>query len=295
MIKYYFLTLFIVFNVFLLSAKDLNFKSTDDFINYFDLINFNLLNKEVPPVFTKSFPKDMSKIKGNRKIKLFIKIMLPLILKENEKIVKLNKKINHLLKKLNNKTITSKELDFLDKIGKRYNILKKKQSFQTLSEEKRKKAEFFMDYKIRPINTVIALGQAALESGWGTSRFVREGNNLFGHVAKNYKNGIKPLRWKGFKRHIMRFNSIEESICRYMLNLNRNRAYNKFRFVRYKTPNDIYALASTFNKYSRIKNEYLKRLKRLIFKFNLSKFAFKILDNDNNLFDLEKISSIYIF
>jgi len=101
------------------------------------------------------------------------------------------KQINKIIKKINNKTVKPNELIFLDKLARKYNILTKKQSFSKLSTKEQKKVEFLLDYKIRPINTVIALAQAALESGWGTSRFVKEGNNLFGHVAKNYKKGIK--------------------------------------------------------------------------------------------------------
>ena len=45
--------------------------------------------------------------------------------------------------------------------------------------------------RVAPIPVSIALAQAAIESGWGQSRFALEGNALFGQWVWNDKLGIK--------------------------------------------------------------------------------------------------------
>lgn len=82
---------------------------------------------------------------------------------------------------------------------------------------------------IIPASLVIA--QAALESGWGTSRFALEGNNLFGMRTYDDKvPGIAPAGATGFR--VMRFKSLGGGVAAYMRNLNTHRAYREPREVR---------------------------------------------------------------
>lgn len=79
----------------------------------------------------------------------------------------------------------------------------------------------------------IALVQAANESAWGTSRFAREGNNLFGQWCFSKGCGIVPSqRSKGATHEVQRFSDVEESIASYMHNLNTNVHYENLRMVR---------------------------------------------------------------
>lgn len=72
----------------------------------------------------------------------------------------------------------------------------------------------------------LALAQAALESGWGTSRFAREGNNLFGIWCYEPGCGIVPKRRPaGASYEVKAYRSPRESFTDYMRNLNTNRAY----------------------------------------------------------------------
>lgn len=79
----------------------------------------------------------------------------------------------------------------------------------------------------------LALAQAALESGWGTSRFAREGNNLFGKWCYVPGCGIVPRkRPAGATYELKRYRSPKESFTDYIRNLNSNPAYESLWLIR---------------------------------------------------------------
>ncbi len=213
-----------------------------------------------------AFPSWYYKIKNiKQQKKAFCEILLPLIQKENQQILKLRKKIINIF---NDPyfLLNPKKVEFLAKIAKTYKI-----------KDITNKEEFLK--KIDTIPPSLALAQAAIESGWGKSRFVKIANNLFGHWEYSNK-GIKP---KSKYEHIeinysiKIFPSIEASIKTYMRNLNRNPAYKEFRELRYqyKKENKKFTgliAASALKNYSQLKEEYVKILKKVIKSNHLEKF-----------------------
>jgi len=289
----YILFLEALFVSMLLVPTTVNAKSTvADTSNYFEILNYNLKSRKIPPLFLKSFPLDLNKTSIKNKTSIFIKIMLPQVLLENNKIFEVR---NAVLKILEKKNLSANDIIFLETISKDYNIISNDSIINPLDKRKLDYIKYHMDRKVRPIPVPIALAQAALESGWGTSRFVKEGNNLFGHVAINPKNGIKPKKWSGKDRHIRKFSSITESISRYMKNLNRNRAYWLFREYRYNNNSDYFKMSEGFLKYSRIGNEYIVRLKKVIRKYKLYKYSDSILDSKERLLNIENLNTLYIY
>lgn len=154
-------------------------------------------------------------------------------------------------------------------------------SFKKLLELKRKyriKNIYSLDKYLRKIDIIppsMALAQAAVESGWGRSRFIKEANNVFGHWTYNPKIGMMPLhRDEGAKHFIRIFNTVQDSISAYMLNLNRNRAYKLFQDKRYEqrqkgiVPQGM-ELSQTMLNYSGIGHNYLEILNDVINKNNL--------------------------
>jgi len=123
--------------------------------------------------------------------------------------------------------------------------------------------------RIDVIPTSMAIAQAALESGWGKSRFAREANNLFGHWT--YSGiGLVPQNRAPGKTHMIRvFSSLQKSVNGYMLNLNTNIAYEDFRTKRAKARNagknyTGMEAATTMVHYSELKGEYIKMIKEMI-------------------------------
>ena len=110
------------------------------------------------------------------------------------------------------------------------------------------------------------IGQAALESGWGTSRFAKEANNLFG--IRTWTKSTPHLlpqgidKWPGWGVRV--FASKCDSVKEYVRLLNEHPAYEKFRELRKKTKDSL-QLIKTLDKFSTTK-DYDERVARMIFK-----------------------------
>ena len=136
-----------------------------------------------------------------------------------------------------------------------------------------------LDRLLKRVDTVpvsLALAQAAEESGWGTSRFAVKGNSLFGQWDFS-GGGIKP---RSQRKHlgnysVAAFDSPQDSINAYMLNLNTHRAYQGLRDKRaeFRAQNKTltgWELADTLEKYSERGKEYVKGLRSMIKHNNLA-------------------------
>ena len=190
----------------------------------------------------------------------FIKIVLPLVVAENEKI---------LADRVKLKKITSRKM--------------------TTDEEKQWLRQKFLEYKVKKGNVEelktkmdiipasIALAQAAKESGWGTSRFALEGNAIFGQWTWNGQ-GIEPLLKDKSKNHkILRFPILRASVKAYQNNLNTHKSYAQFREKRNnlreknKKINGL-KLTKTLTNYAQTGNEYTKILSQIIIQNRLMDF-----------------------
>tara|TARA_Y100001970_G_scaffold151833_1_gene185966 strand:+ start:4142 stop:5143 length:1002 start_codon:yes stop_codon:yes gene_type:complete len=158
--------------------------------------------------------------------KNFVKTLLPLISYENQNILFERSKLQNIKNYLDdNKTLTNSDLNFINKVSKKYRL-------KTNSKHKYDLVNELLDL-VDVIPNSIVLAQAANESGWGTSRFAREFNALFGEYTYDYKNGVVPLlREEGEKHLVKSFESFNKSVQSYFINLNSHYAYSDFREVR---------------------------------------------------------------
>ncbi len=79
----------------------------------------------------------------------------------------------------------------------------------------------------------LVLVQAANETGWGNSRFAREGNNFFGQWCFKQGCGLIPYsRNEGANHEVAVFDTVDDSVGSYMKNLNSNSAYEQLRAIR---------------------------------------------------------------
>ena len=189
-------------------------------LNLFDDLGYDLkgvrAGQKVKPIYLTKLPKDLKTLGDTKqKRELFIKIILPLILAENNKITEDRVKLFRILSKNFN---TVGERVWLKRRFKEYKI----------DDQDLGKLKMRMD--IIPVS--IALAQAANESGWGTSRFALEGNALFGQWTWS-KKGILPKNQDPDQTHkIMQFQILKASVKAYKNNLNTHNAYKEFREVR---------------------------------------------------------------
>ena len=137
-------------------------------------------------------------------------------------------------------------LKVYDKLKKDYEEVKRdikyhknNEKIQKLMLEYRAKNKKDLLKRLYPHPPSITLAQAAVESGWATSRFFREANNLFGMWSskKDEPRIATPAKRNGKKIWLRRFKNIEDSVEKYYEILAKNRAFRRFRDVRYKTKN----------------------------------------------------------
>ena len=227
--------------------------------------NYNLKdvrkNKLVKPVVLSLLPEEMKMIESSEKRKnLFIQIILPLILEENNRIKLERKKLFSILNKNRNSNLEKK---WLNKKFKQYGVLNK--DLSTLK------------IRMDEIPTSLAIAQAAKETGWGTSRFALEGNALFGQWTWSGE-GIKPAGADNDSKHkVMKFKILKSSVRAYQRNLNTHPSYKKFRLIRAELRDkeekiDSLVLVEYLDKYAATGKDYVKILKKIIKQNNLEDF-----------------------
>ena len=124
----------------------------------------------------------------------------------------------------------------------------------------------------------LVLAQAAIESAWGTSRFVREANNFFGVHCHSVGCGIIPAgRTEGQRFEVTRYDSPSDAITAYMKNLNRHRAYRDLRKTRAdlrqnSTQLSGHALAAGLILYSERGKDYVTLIRDVIRQNKLKRF-----------------------
>ena len=218
-------------------------------------------NKIVKPITIGLLPKEIKKIESTKKRKdLFIKIVLPLVLEENNRIKLDRKRLFVILNKNNN---TKSEKQWLKKKFKQYGVLNN--DLSTLK------------IRMDEIPVSLAIAQAAKETGWGTSRFALEGNALFGQWTWTGE-GIKPAGADSDTTHkVMKFKVLKASVRAYQRNLNTHSSYKKFRKERAIQRDNAEVLNSIelvkyLNKYAETGEEYTKVLKKIIEQNSLKDF-----------------------
>jgi len=208
--------------------------------NNYKFIEFVSLNKLNNSLLFVS-PKWKNNL-SDKKIK-FIETILPLIVFENYNILLERKKLLSIKNFLSsNKTLSNNDLKYLMNISKKYKVNSTNKHKIDLINE--------VILRVNIIPNSIVLAQAANESGWGTSRFAKDYNALFGQYTYDKNNGVIPFGREEGKKHLIKhFESIDKSVESYFKNINSHYAYEKFRILR----DEINGLNNDINNHFNIK------------------------------------------
>jgi len=236
-------------------------KSYTDLQGYFRALDYDLavLDNGVPRLSVARLPTDFSLIQQiDERKRLFVLTLLPLILQVNEEIL-----AERLFREFDQRqTIREEDKTWLVAVARRYGI------DEVAPDEHEFRARLLRRLDSLPVS--LALAQAANESGWGTSRFALEGNNLFGEWTLRQGAGLVPKeRRRGARHEVRLFKDLEGSLRAYMLNLNTHRAYAGLRRTREalraegKRPNGP-ALVHGIQAYSERGLDYVRDIERLI-------------------------------
>ncbi|WP_144207866.1 glucosaminidase domain-containing protein [Shewanella donghaensis] len=159
------------------------------------------------------------------KKQVFFDYMAPAVKHQNAIITAERNFLKGLLNNLENgQTLTQAELFKLKNLTARYNYPVKKFDEVSLSP---------LLERVDTVPAKMVLIQAANETGWGSSRFAKQGNNYFGQWCFSKGCGLVPKSRKpGLNHEVAAFDTPEDSIAAYMLNLNTNAAYRLLRSIR---------------------------------------------------------------
>ena len=234
----------------------------------------------VPRIDVLSMPEDWPDVTVEDTLKSgFFRTLLPLVLLANRNIADERARLVALQGSLIDEGgLNSSEQDWLDKLATRYGVDRGQdgEPADTVTE---------LLPRVDAVPVSLAIAQAALESGWGRSRFALEGNALFGQWTWE-GGGMKPLEAAAGSTHeVARFDSLLASVEAYMLNLNSQGAYADFRKIRAaqraqgNNPDGL-TLASTLVHYSQEGTAYPVKLDRIIRSNELAPFDQATLDTN---------------
>ena len=216
----------------------------------------------VPRDFFTRIPISHLALSGAAQKDSLIKIVLPLILASNEGISKRREAIKRGFENGDRAT--------LEKWAQLYKIDVTIQDNTALMTRLLERAD--------TIPVALALAQAAVESGWGTSRFAIQGNALFGQWAWRDHAGIRPLDASNDRAVVRSFESLLGSVRAYMHNLNTHFHYQEFRKARSALRNrpkvgEAKILVKYLDRYAEIGHAYVKKLEVLIQSNDFGRFA----------------------
>ncbi len=224
----------------------------------------------IPPLIIVSIPAGWAEdVSVQLKKSIFYRVMLPLILLENDAVLAQREILEAYRQKLRNRApITPEEHAQARELAVEYKVLDKGDpgalDAAALDE---------LLLRVDMVPPSLALGQAAYESGYATSRFAHTGNALFGQWDWS-EDAIKPEQQRsGMGNYgIKAFPYPVDSVRAYLWNLNTHRSYADFRKARAaqrdgrrgRVPLDGHALAGTLLSYSERGKEYTDDLQGMI-------------------------------
>ena len=220
----------------------------------------------VPRLIVSSVPSKLKDIRViDRRKRLFFRMILPLILTANESIQSERVRLLKIDAAMNARS--GGESDMIPGNILWVKDLSAQYGVDPL-EDDLSMAELisFLKLRVAPIPASLALAQAVEESAWGTSRFAREGNALFGQWVWNEGKGIVPKKQRAGQAYSIRtFDTPLDSVRAYVRNLNTHWAYSSFREQRAEMLNSTkkmggWALALTLERYSERGEGYVESL-----------------------------------
>jgi Bax protein len=225
----------------------------------YDMVTIRAGKSPVPPLFLAAFPIDILRIaQPETRKNFFFKMVLPLVLRVNDAITADRRRLTALQAA---KRGGGRRLAAADRLWLAAKLDQYKVRRGSLAELARR-----MD----TVPPSLAMAQAAEETGWGTSRFAREGNALFGQWTFASAGGLVPKDRDDGKFHKVKvFQTLTQAVGAYAANLNTHRAYRGYRAERARMRRtggqpDGLKLAASLGSYSERGRAYVDTIQKII-------------------------------
>lgn len=243
-------------------------RSADELAGFFRDVAYTLTDirqgEPVPPLKVDRVPGDLSAKDGVERKMLFITALLPVILEANQRVLADREQLLYLRNKLatDPRMLTAIERIWLDDLADRYDT----------SIDR-------MDELVRRVDIVppsMAIAQAGVESGWGTSFAARNGNALYGQIQVSGRHSVD-VPWKPGAGMPQPFADVGEATDAYVINLNTHPAYASFRAERAAMREraehpDGFRLIGTLLRYSERGQGYVQFVRQIMRENELSDF-----------------------
>ncbi|MBE0616311.1 MAG: glucosaminidase domain-containing protein [Proteobacteria bacterium] len=223
---------------------------------------------EVPGLAPESLPGDLGALPVAERKRLFVRSVLPHVLRTNRRIAAERKGLQKALHRVKDgRELSEVETAWVLAVAARYG-----KGDRTREELRTDPARVLRSLLVRAdvVPVSLALAQAAIESGWGSSRFSLEGNALFGQWVFSRDRGMVPAgRAPGAAYGVARFETIGHAVEAYVRNLNTLSAYRDFRERRAALRSqgkalDSLDLAAGLLRYSERREEYVEEVRSVI-------------------------------
>lgn len=242
-------------------------------------------SQEVPRFFIKSYPDDLHTVEDIAiKKRVFLHALLPHALFVRQEALQKRGTLESILGKIE---CSLEDINFDTGVGNENQcswsdfLAEDEVSFiQKLCRKYRTTSAVGLLERVDAVPTSIILAQGALESSWGSSRFARKGNSVFGMWTWKTK-GIVPTRRDEGKTHKVKvYENVFDSVQAYHLTLNRLDSYDQFRQLR-RDSDDPLILAEGLTLYSERGKEYVEEIKNIILANDLKKYdGYRLSDPD---------------
>lgn len=214
-----------------ISDKALWVKSatTEEIQKVFKMYNYDDYNAtriKVPKIFMNKLPSDWKDIKpSDEKNKTFIRILIPLILKVNERILEERADIEKInIKFRKREKLSDNELNLLEEKAKKYDVFTRFEGDERTSTLLKK-----LLYKIDYLPPSIMIASAAIYTDWGMSRLALDANSLYQEEVWYQDIGLIPKDDPNANYRYKVFDSLEESIYAHALKIN---SHINYRYMR---------------------------------------------------------------
>jgi Bax protein len=251
-----------------IQVRPISPRTADELAGFFRDVAYTLSDirqgEAVPPIKVDRVPADLGNKDGNERKSLFITALLPIVLEANQRVLADRDQLLYLREKLSAapQMLTAIERIWLEDLADRY---------ETPVEK--------IDELVRRVDIVppsMAIAQAGVESGWGTSFAARTGNALFGQIQSVGRHNVA-VPWKPGAGMPQPFTSVGDATDAYVTNLNTHPAYAGFRHERAAMRErgehpDGFRLIGTLLRYSERGQGYVQFVRQIMRENELSDF-----------------------